>query len=99
MPDDKTFDIPFHRRFVHDETTDVASEMAVENAFKKCFYLGLITLNFNFNSTIDQVSNAANHVVTGGDRSDRKTETHALHATLVQYLFRDHADTRRLPMR
>jgi hypothetical protein len=83
MPDGKAFDIPFHGRFVHDETADVTSEMAVENAFKKCLYLGRITLNFNLNPTIDQISHPANYVVTRGDRSDRKPETHALHAALI----------------
>lgn len=83
MPDEKAFSVPFHGHFVDDKTADVTPEMAVENAFKKCLYLGLITLNFNFNPTIDQISYAADHVVTGGDRPDRKPETHALHAALI----------------
>ena len=83
MSDDKALPIPFHGNFVNDETADMTAEMAVENTLEKGFHFAFVTLNFKFDPTIDQISNAANHVVTGSDRSDQKTETDALHAALI----------------
>jgi hypothetical protein len=83
MGNDKTFTIPLNGNFVNDETADMAAEMAVENTLEKGFYFALMTLNFKFDPTIDQISNSANYIVTGGNRSDRKSETHALHAALI----------------
>ena len=83
MPDHKAFAILVHGNLVDDETADVASQMAIENTFKKGVYFALFTLNFDLDSAIDQITHPTNHVVTGSDRSDRKPKTHALHAALI----------------
>ncbi len=58
MPNLESFDTAFQWNFVDYKPADVASQMAVENGFKKFVYFTFFPLHLDFDPAVNQVSSS-----------------------------------------